>query len=151
LKPVPAEIAFRLRVAPSDQVVLRHQERYIDNVPWSLQTSFYPIEFVISGKAPRLLMAEDIPEGAVRYLEGAMGLKQVGYRDWITARAPADWEQKFFGIAHDSTVFEVFRTGFDQNGRPMRVTVTLWPADRNQFIVDSGAVPSPNYDEEGSS
>jgi GntR family transcriptional regulator len=149
LKPAPAEIALRLRITPGDQVVVRHQDRFIDDIPWSLQTSFYPMEFVTSGKASRLLMAEDIQEGTVSYLKDAMGLRQAGYRDWITARAPDDNEQRFFGISRDSTVFEIFRTGFDQNGVPMRVTVTVCPADRNQFIVTSRTVPDASYEEEG--
>jgi GntR family transcriptional regulator len=134
------EVAARLRLSAGKQVVSGHQERFIDELPWSLQTSFYPMEFVTTGKAPRLLMADNIAEGAVRYLQQAMNLKQTGYRDWITARGPDDNEQKFFGIAHDTTVFVIFRTGFDQTGTPMRVTVTIFPADRNQFIVDSGRV-----------
>ncbi len=143
------EVARRLRLPPNQQVVSRHQERFIDELPWSLQTSFYPMEFVTSGTATRLLMADDIEEGAVRYLKTAMNLKQTGYRDWITARAPDENEQKFFGLARDTTVFVIFRTGFDQTGRPMRVTVTIFPADRNQFIVDSGKVPEPQYGPEG--
>ncbi len=144
----PAVITGRLRVSSSAQVVSRHQERYIDDVPWSLQTSFYPMEFIIRG-ATRLLMAEDIAEGAVRYLAGTIGLKQTGYRDWITARSPDDNEQMFFGISHDATVFEIFRTAFDQNKTPMRVTVTVFPTDRNQFIVNIGEdLPDPQYDEE---
>jgi GntR family transcriptional regulator len=141
-------IAGRLRVSPGTQVVSRHQERYIDDVPWSLQTSFYPMEFITRG-APRLLMAEDIPEGTVRYLTETIGLRQIGYRDWITARGPDDNEQKFFGISHDSAVFEIFRTAFDQNKMPMRVTVTIFPTDRNQFIVNVGEdLPDPQYDDE---
>src|SRR3974377_477971 len=42
-----APVLLRLRLDAGTQVVLRHQERYIDNVPWSLQTSFYPMSFVI--------------------------------------------------------------------------------------------------------
>ena len=140
-------ITGRLRVPPNAQVVSRHQERYVDDLPWSLQTSFYPMEFITRG-ATRLLMAEDIPEGTVRYLADTIGLRQVGYRDWITARSPDDNEQKIFGISHDSTVFEIFRTAFDQNKDPMRVTVTVFPTDRNQFIVDVGDdLPAPKYDE----
>lgn len=30
----------------------------------------------------------------------------------------------------------------------MRVTVTAYPTDRNQFIVNVGDVPDPQYDEE---
>jgi GntR family transcriptional regulator len=141
-------ITGRLRVATTTSVVSRHQERYIDDVPWSLQTSFYPMEFITKG-ATRLLMAEDIPEGAVAYISQTLNLRQIGYRDWITARGPDDHEQKFFGIPHDATVFEIFRTAFDQHKTPMRVTVTVFPTDRNQFIVNVGDdLPEPQYDEE---
>lgn len=141
-----AEVLQRLRVPPKTQVVSRHESRYIDGIPWSLATSFYLMDFVTKG-ATRLLMAENIEEGAVRYLANTIGIRQVGYRDWITARVPDANEQSFFGLAHDATVFEVFRTGFDQTGTPLRVTVTVWPADRNQFIVNVGEVPEPEYNQ----
>jgi GntR family transcriptional regulator len=140
------EVRRRLRVPATTQVVSRHESRFIDGIPWSLQTSFYPMDFITKG-ATRLLMAEDIPEGAVFYLSEAIGVNQAGYRDWITARVPDSNEQSFFGLAHDATVFEIFRTGFDQTGTPLRVTVTVCPADRNQFIVNAGNVPDPQYDE----
>jgi GntR family transcriptional regulator len=140
----PQEIALRLRIAPDAQVVSRHQARYVDETPWSLQTSFYPIEFAL--KAPKLLMQVDIKEGSVRYLETTEGTKQVGYRDWITARTADANEQAFFGIAAHATVFEIFRTAFDAHGKPFRVTVTVFPTDRNQFIVNVGQVPEPQYD-----
>lgn len=140
-----AEVFRRMRVASNTQVVSRHEQCYIDDTPWALRTSFYPMDFITKG-ATRLLMAEDIPEGTVRYLGDSIGVEQVGYRDWITARIPDLNEQTFFGIAHDATVFEIFRTGFDQTGTPLRVTVTVWPADRNQFIVDVGEhLPAPEY------
>jgi GntR family transcriptional regulator len=138
------EIALRLRIPPDGQVVSRHQERFVDETPWSLQTSYYPMEFAL--KAPRLLMAGDIEEGVMRYLEATLGIKQVGYRDWITARTADTNEQSFFGIEHDATVFEIFRTAFDDSGTPLRVTNTIFPTDRNQFIVNVGHVPDPQYD-----
>ena len=141
----PPEIGLRLRIGPDAQVVSRHQERFVDETPWSLQTSFYPMEFAL--KAPRLLMAGDIAEGSMSYLETVEGIKQVGYRDWITARTPDLNEQSFFGIEHDATVFEIFRTAFDATGRPVRVTVTVCPTDRNQFIVNVGTVPDPQYEQ----
>ena len=142
----PHEVALRLRVTPGEQVVSRKQERYIDGEPWSLQVSYYPFHFVTGGRAPLLLMAQDVTPGVVSYLEQAMDIKQVGYRDWITARAPDQSEQNFFGLPHDATMFEVFRTAFDQAGNPMRVTVTVCPADRNQFIINVGVLPDPQYD-----
>jgi GntR family transcriptional regulator len=147
--PAPDKIAARLRIPVGSQVVRRSENRYIETTPWSIQSSYYPMEFATEGKARNLLIAENIEQGTVRYLESTMGLRQVGYREWITARSPDDNEQKFFSIAHDTMVFELFRTGFDQNGTPMRVTVTIYPADRNQFIVNSGTLPSPKYEGEG--
>jgi GntR family transcriptional regulator len=139
------EVSRRLRLAPASQVVSRHQMRYIDNIPWSLQTSFYPMDFVTKGNATRLLMAEDIAEGTVRYLADTIGIRQVGYRDWVTARGPDANEQAFFTVSHDASVFEIFRTAFDETGTPLRVTVTVFPADRNQFTISVGRVPPPEY------
>jgi GntR family transcriptional regulator len=140
------EILLRLRLPPGTQVVSRHQERYIDDILWSLQTSFYPMDFVTRDNATRLLMAGEIQEGAVAYLVG-YGHKQKGFRDWITARVPDENEQKLFSLTHDTSMFEIFRTAFDQDKVPMRVTVTVYPADRNQFIVNVGNVPDPQYGE----
>jgi GntR family transcriptional regulator len=159
-------VLLRLGLDPSAQVVLRHQERYIDEVPWSLQTSFYPMSFATEGGATRLLVAQDIggderePDpgrpipadqvtGAVAYL-AEHGHKQFGYQDWITARAPDDNEQRFFGVGPEIMMFEIFRTAFDQDKLPMRVTVTVFPADRNQFIVNVGDdLPGPQYGSPG--
>lgn len=143
-KPAPREVMLRLRVGEEDQVVVRHEERFIDKIPWSLMTSFYPMKLVTLG-ATDLLVADDMKEGTVKYLSSTIGLRQKSYRDWITARAPDENEQKFFGISHAVTVFELYRTGFDQNGEPMRVTVSVFPTDRNQFIYDVGAPPDPQY------
>jgi len=144
LQNAPREVRARLRVGPDTQVVSRHQQYYIDGVPWSLQTSWYPMEFVTRG-ATSLLITQNIEQGAVKYLSETIGLIQVGYRDWVTARPPDSNEEKFFGIPHDAAVFEIFRTGFDQTGTPLRVTVTVFPADRNQFIINVGDVPDPEY------
>lgn len=132
-----AEVAKRLGVEPDSQVVARHERRYIDDVPWSLQTSFYPMDFVTRG-ASRLLMAENIAQGAVLYLAEALGIRQTAYRDWITARLPDEPEQSFFAIGHEAMVFEIFRIAFDQHKAPMRLTVSVYPVDRNQFVFNAG-------------
>ena len=96
----------------------------------------------------RLLDDEDIGQGTVIYLEETLGIKQIGYRDWIRMRVPDGNEMSFFRLPPDGRVpvFEIFRTAFDQTGKPMRVTVTIFPADRNQFIIDVGEVPALQYE-----
>jgi GntR family transcriptional regulator len=138
------DVAAGLWVPVGTEVISRHQQRYIDETPYSLQTSFYPGEFADRG-AKDLRRARDIQPGTVRYLHETIGVKQVGYRDWITVRAPNQIEADFFKLPADGriVVYEVSRTAFDGNGQPMRLTITVYPADRNQFIADVGAVPPP--------
>ena len=135
-------VAGELGLAEGTNVISRHQQRLIDDIPWSLQTSFYPMRFVDQG-ATKLLLAEDMPSGTVRYLQEALGIKQVGWRDKITVRAPDMIEAAFFKLPDDGrvAVFEIRRTGFDEEGKPIRLTVTTYPADRNQFVVEAGHVP----------
>jgi GntR family transcriptional regulator len=134
-------IAAKLGIPEGSQVISRHQRRYIDETPWSLQTSYYPRGLAVQG-AERLAVPDDIVGGTVKYLADTLGLKQVGYRDWIRVRTPDASEVQFFGLSQDGVVavFEIFRTAFDQTGAPMRLTITIFPADRNEFIVNVGAV-----------
>jgi hypothetical protein len=104
---------------------------------WSRQTSFYLMDFITKG-ANKLLMAQDIEEGSVRYLDNEIGVRQTGYRDWITGRLATEEEQTCFGIGHNAAVFVDSRVAFDQNNIPMRLTVTIFPVDRNQLIVIVG-------------
>jgi GntR family transcriptional regulator len=136
------DIAEKLGKPPGSVVVSRHETRYIDGTAWSMQTSFYPMEFVERG-AVRLTHPSNIEEGAVRYLADILGVHQNGYRDWVVVRAPDAIEADFFRLPQDGRVpsIEVSRTAYDGNGRPMRVTVTVYPADRNQLIFDFGLVP----------
>lgn len=148
-------VSSQLQLPEGSHIISRHEKRYIDRTPWSLQTSFYPRALAAQG-APRLSDADDIEIGAVRYLAETLGLRQVGYRDWITVRVPDATEAMFFNLAQDGRVgvFEIFRTAFDQAGKPMRLTVSVFPTDRNQFVVKVGdtpedASPSDNLDGNG--
>jgi GntR family transcriptional regulator len=137
-----AAIARRLEVDEGSQVISRHQKRYIDGTLWSWQTSFYPMRFVLTG-ADRLTEADDIAIGTEKYLEQTLGLRQTGYRDRITVRSADATEVLFFNLPPDGrvAVFEIFRTAYDQAGTPMRLTVTVYPANRNEFIVSVGDIP----------
>ena len=136
------DIAEKLGKPSGSVIVSRHEQRYIDGTSWSLQTSFYPMEFVERG-AVRLTHPDDIEQGTVRYLAEELGIHQNGYRDWLVVRAPDANEAAFFRLPPDgrTPVIEIARTAFDGNRQPMRVTVTVYPADRNQFVFDFGQIP----------
>ena len=138
----PEHVAARLGIAPGTEVISRHEQRHVDRTPYSLQTSFYPVDFANQG-ADRLWSSTNIEEGAVRYLRETLGIMQVGYRDWITVRVPNAIEADFFKVPMDGRIamYEIFRIAFDGNGNPMRLTVTVLPADRNGLVVNVGDVP----------
>ena len=143
VQPPGEAVAGELALGPDEQVISRHQERRIDGTAWSMQTTFYPMRFVERG-ATKLLMAENIAGGMVKYLEEKLGIEQVGWRDTITARTPTGNERVFFGLSDkvQVAIFEFRRTSFDASGTPIRHTVTVYPADRNRFEMEVGAVPS---------
>lgn len=137
----------RLGLSDNGQVIVRSQRRHFKDVPWSLQTTYYPMEFLARG-ATQLIANLDIQPGTVAYLGESIGLRQTGYRDWIIVRRPKQEEQAFFRVAPDSMVLEVTRTAFDQDMKPFRVTMSVFPAERNQFIYDIGdGLPEPVYDD----
>jgi GntR family transcriptional regulator len=131
-----------LQLPDGSPVVSRHQQRYIDDIPWSLQTSFYPMS--LAQKAIKLIQAGNIEEGTVQYLKQELRIKQAGYRDTITVRAPDNVEAAFFKLPDDGriSIIETRRTGFDEQGIPFRLTVSVYPADRNQFALNVGEVPA---------
>jgi len=137
-------VANGLWVPKGTEVISRHERRFIDGTPWAMVTSFYPGEFADRG-ADRLRRARNIEEGTVQYLANSLQIRQVGYRDWVTVRAPNATEADFFKLPADGrvSVYEVFRTAFDSDEQPMLLTVSVYPTDRNQFIVEVGPVPPP--------
>jgi GntR family transcriptional regulator len=135
-------IAAALGIADGVEVLSRHERRFIDGIPWSMQTSFYPMDLVYRG-AERLMRARNIDEGTVRYLADTLHIHQAGYRVGITVRTPDATEVEFFRLPAGRRVamYEVTRTAYDGNGQPMRFTVTVYPSDRNEFLLDVGEVP----------
>jgi GntR family transcriptional regulator len=145
------DIAVMLRLPEGEEVISRQQIRYVDGTIWSLQASFYPRELVTRG-AELLLRTDDIPSGVLAYLKQALGLEQVGYEDRIRAGPPGKEEAGLLRLADDGrvSVITVHRTGYttgDQGPVPFRVTITAFPADRNQLLIRSGHVPE--YSEPG--
>ena len=135
-------VADALRIEEGADLVLRHQQRFVDGTPWSLQSSFYPMRLVRQG-ALKLIEATEIEEGTVAYLAESCGIRQAGYRDTVAVRPPDDNEAAFFKLPADGRipVFEIFRVAFDANGDRFRLTITVYASDRNRFVINVGDVP----------
>lgn len=134
------EVAQHLGIPEGTDVIVRSQKLYLDGLPWSLQTSFYPRSLL--ARAPRLLDTSDISEGTVAYMAG-LGIMQAGYRDEIEWRLADHAETAYFDLPIDGhvQVVEIRRISFDQEKNRVRLTITAYRADRNQFAINVGDVP----------
>jgi len=137
-------VANLLQVQEGTGVILRQKRRYIKKKPWSLETSYYPMKYIDQG-ASLLRSKSDIEQGVVAYLKEQLGVKQIGFRDHIVVRAPDDDEVRYFQLPDDGTisVIVIFRTGFadaPMGPTPFRLTINVYPADTNQFVINSGEV-----------
>jgi GntR family transcriptional regulator len=141
IQEVSGDIAEELELDEGAEVVIRHQERFIDDELWSMQTSYYPTAFVEQG-ASRLLRVKDITEGTRQYLDKTIGVREIGSHDTMTVRAPNPGEAASFGLPEDGriAVFETRQIGVDPKGKPVRVTITIYPSDRNTFSMETGAL-----------
>jgi GntR family transcriptional regulator len=146
VKGAPDYVAERLRMDSDAEVIVRHQEFYVGSTAWSLQTTFYPMALVERG-ATDLLRPNDFTSGTVEYLRERLGLDVCGSRLRILVRAPNEREARFFGLPDDGriSVVSLIRTGYEnrptEGPYPFRVTFTILPADRNQFVMNEGRFP----------
>jgi GntR family transcriptional regulator len=133
-------ISNALNIPEGSDVISRNQERLVDDRPWSLQTSFHPR--TLTDRAPKLQEPDEIEDGTVGYLRKC-DIEQAGYRDTIGVRSPNRTETLFFDLPADGRiqVIEIFRIAFDQYGNRVRLTVTVYRADRNRFVINVGKVP----------
>lgn len=102
-------------------------------------------------RAPHLLDSGSVEPGTVDYM-AECGIHQVGYQDIIGWRGPDEEEATFFELPADGhiQVAEIQRVAFDQNENRVRLTSTVFRGDRNQFVINVGAVPpSQMYFDEG--
>jgi GntR family transcriptional regulator len=134
-----AYVAGELGLEAGTLVVSRAQRRYIDGTPWSLQTSYYSLRYVDLG-ARRLIEAADMPDGVLNYLAEEFAIEAGNWRDRIVVRPPDGGEAFFFKLPDNGriAVLEIHRTLFEKSGLPLRLTITTYPVDRNEFVMTGG-------------
>ncbi len=115
------------------EVVSRHQRRWIR---WNamVNADLLLLNGACKQGAAELLQTTEVSGGTASYLEQVLGLRQASRRDEIEARMPNPDEAAFFQLSGDGQVpvLEVTRIALDGNGSPIRMTVTLFPSDRNR-------------------
>jgi GntR family transcriptional regulator len=131
-----AEVATALDIAEGTRVVVRRSHLHLDQEPWSLVASYYPMD-----------IADGTPLEQAGYLEKGAGLllaelghRPAGYRDDIYARMPDPTEAEFFQLATGIPLTVVSRTAYDAS-RPIRLTMYVYRADQVRLRHEMGSIP----------
>ncbi|MER7478637.1 GntR family transcriptional regulator [Streptomyces sp. NPDC126510] len=136
----PEDVAQRLKVEAGSRAVLRFCHRFVDDVPWSTQATYYP-DWLVQ-VAPRLAEPGDVAEGTTRYLADR-GIEQIGYADEIATRMPTPDEARLLEIGPGVPVLLWTRTGYTSE-RPVRCTTTTFRGDLNRMNYEIGDLSARN-------
>lgn len=131
----PPKVAERLRVKPDEEfVVVRRRVRYVDDVPCQLADSYFSESLV---RGTQLMEPRDVtaPGGIL----ASIGYPQTRFVDEITIRMPTKDEAERLGLQAGTPVAEHVRTGYGEDGTPLRVMVTTVPGDRNVLVYELDA------------
>lgn len=146
IEPATSDVATRLRVTEGDLVVARSVMRYVDERPWSDQVSYYAMDIA---QEAGLAVAHDIQDGTVRAM-ARVGHEEIGMVDELSGRMPTPEEARALDIDAGVPVVLYWRTTYSPT-RPLRVTKTIFPADRNVIVYEMGdltgyraSLPSPD-------
>lgn len=123
----PEDIATRLALPDGELAVVRRRLRYVDDQPFNTNDSYFPLSLVQNSEIAR---PADITRGANRVLE-ELGHPQVRMVDDISARMPTSEEVSRLKLEPGTPVVVHVRVGYDPEDMPVRVAVSVLPADKH--------------------
>ncbi|GLW08452.1 GntR family transcriptional regulator [Microtetraspora sp. NBRC 13810] len=123
----PEDIAIRLELPDGGLAVVRRRLRFVDGQPYNTNDSYFPHAIVAESE---IVHPSDILRGANRVLE-ELGHPQVRVVDDISARMPTPVESQRLELEPGTPVVEYVRVGYDPQGLPVRVAVSVLPADKH--------------------
>jgi len=126
-----AGIARRLGLAEGDPVVVRRHVRLVDGDAHNLSDTFYDLKLA---ENTLIMLPRDIPQGVILYMRDEMGIDQDNFAYEFEARMPTPDEAQRLRIPAGIPVMIQYTTGYEGE-RPVKLTVTTWPADRARLIA----------------
>lgn len=134
IEAAPRDIADRLGLDVGAGVVVRRRERFVDGRLVQIADSYFPEEV-----AAGTLLMRPHPVHVRGGILAASGIHQVRRRDEIIPILPTDEQRERLRLTGQVAVNEVTRTGYDADGRAVRLMVTLAPGDSNVIVIEQGA------------
>ncbi len=124
-------IARRLGISQRDPVVVRRHLRMVDGEPHNVSDTYYALALA---EGTLIMFPRDIPQGVILYMRDEMGITQDSFAYEFEARMPTPDEAQTLRIPAGVPVIIQYTTGYEGK-RPVKVTVTTWPANRARLIA----------------
>ncbi|NEW25599.1 GntR family transcriptional regulator [Nocardia cyriacigeorgica] len=130
----PPHVADALGL-PSGSPVIQRQ-RLIDGSsgPIELSTSWFDASLAES--APRLLDAERLRGGTVRYLADVLDIRSAYARDQVCARQASLHERQVLMLPEHTPVLAYWLTAYDPDGHPIQFDEAVYPPERWAFRAE---------------
>ena len=112
-------------------MVVRRRVRYVDDLPFQLADSYFPMEIA---QGTVLMKPGDIavPGGIL----ASIGHPQKRLLDEIQIRMPTKEESARLSLPAGTPVAEHIRTGYREDGKPIRVMISVVPGDRHVLVYE---------------
>lgn len=123
----PQDVSIRLALVDADLAVVRRRLRFVDGQPYNTNDSYFPYALVADSE---IAWPADITRGANRVLE-ELGHPQTRVIDDISARMPTPDEALRLQLEPGTPVVVYVRVGYDGEDTPVRVAVSVLPADKH--------------------
>jgi len=135
-EPMPSDYAQLLRVEPGEPAIVRRCVRKVDDIPHSIQDSWYPAW--LCERVPTLRQPENIAIGTTRLLASA-GFHQPAARAVATAVMPTPDEAAILRIPQAGLpVLHSVLTGYTEDG-PLRISAATF-APGTRLVSEHGDI-----------
>lgn len=128
----PSGAALLLDLQDSARVVVRSRRYVLDGKPVLLSTSYLPADLVAGSP---ITLPDTGPGGIYARLRD-LGHAPTHFREELRARMPSTTEVQALGLSAGIPVVEMFRTAFEESGRPVEVNEMLADASTYVFRYD---------------
>jgi DNA-binding GntR family transcriptional regulator len=128
----PVHVANRLEIPDDSLVVARRRLRYLDNEPFNINDTFFPLELV---QGSEIVNPADVARGTNQVLTD-LGYEQVRAIDELEARMPLPDEASRLELGPGSPVMVHRLTGYTAEDRPVRHTMNVLIGSKHVVIFE---------------
>lgn len=128
------EIASRLELVESEEVLIQCRRIMADEIPLRLETSYLPLKLLHGSQIGEIDVAG--PNGIYARLE-EMGYRLGKFEERVTARMPLPDEIQALNLRPGTPVILIARTAYAKiENRPIELCDTVMTADRYELVYE---------------